>query len=162
MGFGSSPGGDEENQMGNGHDHHMNNTHKQTTGGHQSSGVQMQDSAELNETQKLQLAERANEIYRQQLKYMQDHLASLRSLIQDKENIIENLMLRYDLGIITQDANRQGGNLQPDEIELEELRRKAEALAQRTILENFESMCVGSVVIAPGELAGQSRDSFPS
>merc|ERR1712113_445973 len=55
-----------------------------------------------------------------------------------KENIIENLMLRYDLGIITQDQNRQGGNLSPDEIETEELRRKAEALAQRTILENFE------------------------
>ena len=97
-----------------------------------------EDGAELNDVQKLQLAERANEIYRQQLKYMQDHLASLRSLIQDKENIIENLMLRYDLGIIAQDADRQGGNLAPDEIEVEELRRKAEALAQRTILENFE------------------------
>merc|ERR1712130_1010670 len=60
-------------------------------------------------------------------------------LIQDKENIIENLMLRYDLGIIAQDASRQqGGNLGPDEIEMEELRRKAEALAQRSILENFE------------------------
>jgi len=98
----------------------------------------MIDTDQLEETQKLQLAERANEIYRQQLKYMQDHLASLRSLIQDKENIIENLMLRYDLGIITQDSNRQGGNLPADEIELEELCRKAEALAQRTILENFE------------------------
>ena len=97
----------------------------------------MQDPTDLNEIQKLKLAERANEIYRQQLKYMQDHLASLRSLIQDKENIIENLMLRYDLGIITQDTARQG-NLSPDEIESEELRRKAEALAQRTILENFE------------------------
>jgi hypothetical protein len=96
------------------------------------------DPNELNTEQKLQLAERANEIYRQQLKYMQDHLASLRSLIQDKENIIENLMLRYDLGIITQDQNRQSGNLSSDEIENEELRRKAEALAQRTILENFE------------------------
>merc|ERR1740123_453945 len=39
---------------------------------------------------------------------------------------------------MTQDSNRQGGNLTPDEIEMEELRRKAEALAQRTILENFE------------------------
>merc|ERR1719461_1089158 len=96
------------------------------------------NDVELNETQKLQLAERANEIYRQQLKYMQDHLASLRSLIQDKENIIENLMLRYDLGIITQDSSRQNGNLGADEIEQTELRRKAEALAQRTILENFE------------------------
>ena len=46
------------------------------------------EETELNDVQKLQLAERANEIYRQQLKYMQDHLASLRSLIQDKENII--------------------------------------------------------------------------
>merc|ERR1712228_1116723 len=41
-------------------------------------------------------------------------------------------------GIINQDQSRQGGNLSPDEIEMEELRRKAEALAQRTILENFE------------------------
>ena len=109
---------------------------KPTSGGGQ--GGMGQESTDLSETQKLQLAERANEIYRQQLKYMQDHLASLRSLIQDKENIIENLMLRYDLGIISQDPNRQGGNLGPDEIEMEELRRKAEALAQRTILENFE------------------------
>jgi len=123
-GFSSSPGGDEESH---------GQQQQRTTAG----GIGM-ESNELNETQKLQLAERANEIYRQQLKYMQDHLASLRSLIQDKENIIENLMLRYDLGIITQDSNRQGGNLSPDEIELEELRRKAEALAQRTILENFE------------------------
>ena len=92
----------------------------------------------LNDTQKLQLAERANEIYHQQLKYMQDHLASLRSLIQDKENIIENLMLRYDLGIITQDTSRPYGNLGADEMEQTELRRKAEALAQSTILENFE------------------------
>merc|ERR1712032_1315744 len=98
----------------------------------------MQDSNELNESQKLQLAERANEIYQQQLKYMQDHLASMRSLIQDKENIIENLTMRYDLGIIEQDPKRQDGNLHSDEIESEDLRRKAEALAQRTILENFE------------------------
>ena len=69
---------------------------------------------------------------------MQDHLASLRSLIQDKENIIENLMLRYHLGIITQDPSRKNGNLGADEIEQTELRRKAEALAQRTILENFD------------------------
>ena len=69
---------------------------------------------------------------------MQDHLQSLRSLIQDKENIIENLMLRYDLGILSMDSTRTNGNLSPDEIQNEELRRKAEALAQRTILENFE------------------------
>ena len=98
------------------------------------------NTPELTDQQKLHLAERANEIYRQQLRYMQDHLASLRSLIQDKENIIENLILRYDLGIITTDSARTDGNLSPDEIDLqkEELRRKAEALAQRTILENFE------------------------
>merc|ERR1719150_2501925 len=132
MGFAPSP--DEENQMGNGHS--FNNQPRQTAGGGTNGGVG--DAEDLNETQKLQLAERANEIYRQQLKYMQDHLASLRSLIQDKENIIENLMLRYDLGIITQDSSRQNGNLGADEIEQTELRRKAEALAQRTILENFE------------------------
>jgi len=133
MGFGTSPGGDINNQN---HDQQQQQQQHVTPNGNNS--MQQQDSNELNEIQKLQLAERANEIYRQQLKYMQDHLASLRSLIQDKENIIENLMLRYDLGIINQDQLRQGGNLSPDEIEMEELRRKAEALAQRTILENFE------------------------
>ena len=89
--------------------------------------------------QKLDLAERANEIYRQQLKNSQDHVASSRSSLQDKENIIDNLMLRYDGGIITQDpSSLQRGNLCADEIEETELRSKADALAQRTILENYE------------------------
>eukprot|EP01084_Bolivina_argentea_P261857 442681_1 len=74
----------------------------------------------------------------QQLKCMPIRLASLRSSIQDKENIIENLSLRYDLGFLKQDSNRLGGNLAPDEIEIEELTRKAEALEQRNILENSE------------------------
>ncbi len=100
--------------------------------------VEAPNEDELPPEQKLMLAERANEIYRQQLKYMQDHLQSLRSLIQDKESIIENLMLRYDLGILQQDQSRGGHSLSPDEMDSEELRRKAEALAQRTILENFE------------------------
>ena len=82
-------------------------------------GIVMEDITELSETQKLQSAERANIIYRQQLKYMQDHLASLRSLTLDKENMIENLMLRYDLGIITQDQNRLDGNLSRNEIDQE-------------------------------------------
>merc|ERR1712242_199307 len=49
-------------------------------------------------------------------------------------------MMRYDHGIITQDVSRQYGTLSVDEIDMEqtELRRKAEALAQRTILENHE------------------------
>jgi len=121
MGFSSNPGDEEDNQMG------------QNSGGDTGSG----DGYTLNETQKLQLAERANKIFREQLKYMQDHLASLRSLIQDKENIIENLVLRYDLGIITMDTSKNG-NVGADEIDQNELRRKAKALAWRSILENFE------------------------
>ena len=54
----------------------------------------------LTDSQKLELAEKANVIYRQQLKHMEDHLASLRSLIHDKENIIESLK-------VTQDTSRQ-------------------------------------------------------
>merc|ERR1711973_493701 len=55
------------------------------------------------------------------------------------ENIIDNLMLRYDGGILTQDpSSLQRGNLCTDEIEETELRSKADALAQRTILENYE------------------------
>ena len=79
-----------------------------------------------------------NEIYKQQMKYLQDHTQSLKCLIQDKENIIENLMLRYDIGILTQDQNRSGTNLSRDEIPAQELQRKAGAMADRTILENFE------------------------
>ena len=86
------------------------------------------NDSELTETQR---AEVANQIYRGQLKYMQDDLASQRSRIEDKKMTIENLMLRYDLVINTQDSNRQSGDLSTDEIEdLEDM--------QRTVLENFE------------------------
>eukprot|EP01083_Nonionella_stella_P112110 329392_1 len=74
-----------------------------------------------------------------------EHLASLRSLVQDKDNIIGNLMLRFALGVLPQDANRLGANMPQDQIrkgdidELhEELQHKANALAQCTILDNFE------------------------
>eukprot|EP01083_Nonionella_stella_P253891 873209_1 len=92
---------------------------------------------ELNVFQKLELAERANEIYRQQLRDLQDDLTSLRVMEKDQKNIIENLYLRYDLGIITQDPNKKQ-NTPSNEIDLEELRLKAEAIAGKTILENFE------------------------
>ena len=59
-------------------------------------------------TQKLQLAERGNEIYRQQLQYMRSHLASLRALDVDKLNIIHNLILRYDLRQDPQSDQTQG------------------------------------------------------
>jgi len=88
--------------------------------------------------QQLQLAERANQIYRQQLKYMQDHLTTLRALLLDKENVIQNLMLRFEIGLLKMDPTHRDDNLNPDEIDQEELRKKAEILAQRTILENFE------------------------
>ena len=93
--------------------------------------------------EKLVLAERANEIYRQQLKYMQDHLQSMRSLIQDKESIIENLMLRFDLGTLPPESEKKKKAAEDKDKDKkpgdpDELRRKAEGLAQRTILENFE------------------------
>lgn len=93
---------------------------------------------EMSIERKLQLAERANEIYREQVKYLQDHLNNIRALVQDKESIIENLMLRYDLGILLQDPSQPIDTIPSNRIEDKELRRKAEALAQRTILENFE------------------------
>ena len=96
----------------------------------------------LTTEQKLQLAERENKILKQQLKYMQDHLTSVRSLIQDKEEIIENLQLRFPLSSAEQaiaDERSVGRNLNvPTEITLEEKYRKSAALAQRTILENFQ------------------------
>ena len=65
-------------------------------------------------------------------------IEELRSIIRDKENMIDNLMVRYDLGILLQDPSKPHGNLSADEINRKELNQKAEALAQRTILENFE------------------------
>lgn len=59
-------------------------------------------------------------------------------LIQEKDNIIENLMLRFDLGILSQDQNKVNIKTPFDEMDLNELKRKAEALTQITILENFE------------------------
>ena len=71
---------------------------------HQTCTLIMADN-ELSIEQKLQLAERENEIYRQKLKYLNDHVDSLRSLIQDKEHIIENLTLRFDLGVLAVDRS---------------------------------------------------------
>lgn len=70
----------------------------------------------------------ATKIYRHQLKYMQDYSASLRSLIQDQELVIQNLIMRYDAGLIQKHID--DGNL--------EMIRKAEALAQRSTWENYK------------------------
>ena len=70
-----------------------------------------------------------------QMNTVQDQLTSMRSLIQDKQNVIENLMLRYDLGIILSEEKPKEKSSNTDGIEL---MKKAEALAQRTIRENFE------------------------
>ena len=83
-----------------------------------------------SELSKLQLAERTNEIYRAQRTFLSNMLVSLRALVQDKENIIENMVLRCDVGITKQDSDHQGGN--------QDLMHKAEALEQQTILENDE------------------------
>eukprot|EP01083_Nonionella_stella_P270438 915820_1 len=70
-----------------------------------------ENNAELNVHQKLELAERSNATYREQIGWIE----------------------------YRQDPNRVGiGNITTDEIEMEELRQKAQALAERTILENFE------------------------
>eukprot|EP01083_Nonionella_stella_P009962 28491_1 len=87
---------------------------------------------ELNTGQKLRLAERANEVYRTQINHLQDHKSQLRELILNKENIIENLMLRYDLGLITQRDETT------DAIDQNDLERSAEALAHITLLENHK------------------------
>ena len=80
---------------------------------------------ELTTVEQLNIAKHANE--------------ALSQLIQDKDSIIENLILRYDLGVIQKEnvtSNKRFTSI--DEIELEQLRHKAKALAHRTILENME------------------------
>jgi len=56
-----------------------------------------------------------------------------------KDNVISNLILRFELEILPSDNSRNNNQLlNDDEINPIELRKKAEALAQRTVLENFE------------------------
>eukprot|EP00486_Rosalina_sp_Unknown_P000323 CAMPEP_0201566984 /NCGR_PEP_ID=MMETSP0190_2-20130828/7200_1 /ASSEMBLY_ACC=CAM_ASM_000263 /TAXON_ID=37353 /ORGANISM="Rosalina sp." /LENGTH=948 /DNA_ID=CAMNT_0047986423 /DNA_START=84 /DNA_END=2927 /DNA_ORIENTATION=- len=98
---------------------------------------------ELNDTQRTYQPERANGMNRKQPSRSEDdctELQSLKALVQDKDNIIENLMLRFDLGILQQDQNRNAGNLSPNEIQerTQELTEKKSKMAERTILENFE------------------------
>ncbi|ETO20417.1 hypothetical protein RFI_16800 [Reticulomyxa filosa] len=107
---------------------------------------------------KLQLAEKANEIYREQkreptytpffffdffqkkkkVKFLQYHLNDIRTIVQEKDNIIENLTLRYDLGLLPKDKAYGADMITSDKINDKELRMKAEGLAHCTILENFE------------------------
>ena len=49
---------------------------------------------------KVQLSERANDIYWQQTKYMIESGHEMEGIIQDKCHIIENLLYRYDCGIL--------------------------------------------------------------
>eukprot|EP01084_Bolivina_argentea_P156594 272924_1 len=95
---------------------------------------------DLTTQQRLQLNERANEIYLEQFGFMEKHLESLRSLEQDKEHIISQLMYLYDLEHIKQDPKRQSHNLTLDEIDLvmEELTQKSNALADKIISQNIE------------------------
>eukprot|EP00483_Globobulimina_turgida_P007753 UN07768 len=90
---------------------------------------------ELQLQMKLQYTERANEIYPKQLKYMQDHLVALRSLVQDKENIVQNLILRYDLGSITK-TTKTSTNI--NVFTATDHDEKIEITVQRFCLENFE------------------------
>ena len=72
---------------------------------------------------------------------------NINQAVRDRQIAIDNLEIRFDLGIITQDCNRVSAESVSSLEEMKqcsnELRYKAEALAQRTILENFElnEMC---------------------
>eukprot|EP01083_Nonionella_stella_P219065 785013_1 len=84
--------------------------------------------------QKLQLAEEENTKMKH---YFSSHIASLRSLLLDKENIIENLVARFNISSI-ESVELRLIETPDDEEHAQELRRKAEALSQRLILENYE------------------------
>ena len=72
---------------------------------------------------------------------MQDSLTSLRTLLQNKEYIIQNLILRMELGDIGTDTSVTKHKT-PQELQSNQttdiIRKKTEALTKRTILENFE------------------------
>merc|ERR1712228_1087210 len=69
---------------------------------------------------------------------MQDHQTSMRFLIQGKENIIENLMLRYDRNIIKNLSQNSNNELLSNEIDRNNLHQKSWYLAKQSILENGE------------------------
>lgn len=92
-------------------------------------------SYELTVQEKLGLAGRANEIYQQQIKYFTDHLKSLRELIQDKEDIIQNLKFRYEEGFLTKDSSIK--DYSDDQIDDKMLCKKANSLAELYMLQNF-------------------------
>ena len=84
-----------------------------------------QNNADLCVEQKLQLTERSNDIYRQQLAYMEEHLTQLRSLIVDKQKTIDTLVMNY--GGKLKDSNH---NLDSKDNELKS--------TQKHVLENFD------------------------
>jgi len=101
-----------------------------------SSEEMAQTPNELSLARQLALSERALQIYREQVKCLQEHLSNMRVLNESKDRVIQNLTLRFDLGILPHTSASNTATLPVDD---KEMRRRAEALAQRTILENFES-----------------------
>lgn len=114
---------------------------------------EIEEFSDLPVNSKLKYTEEANEIYRHQLRVMQETLAGLRSTIQDEENIIENLMLRYDLGIINQCKDENDHKEKADNInsinfsefqntleikEITGLHIKNQTIVKSIILDNFE------------------------
>ena len=98
------------------------------------------ESEEINEQQTMQaLVDDADDkiIDMEQSKKKQDEYASLTEVVEQKDNLIRNLILRCDIPI-DGSGNRSDGLQMPDKEQLLDFRRKAEALAQRTVLENFE------------------------
>lgn len=76
----------------------------------------------------------------QRVKYLYDQLRAYRSNTNDQQNVIENMALRYDMGIIVQDTSRTDpdGARITDSNRAEELKVKSVAMLKRTTLENFE------------------------
>lgn len=112
--------------------------------------MSLSTAEELSTLEKLQLSERANQIYGEQLKYMQDHIAVIRSNAQDQDKIFNNITLRHRLGIISMndlddirgnDYDQINDNDQ-DEIDETDLLPKALALSTKTMLENIALQAV--------------------
>eukprot|EP01083_Nonionella_stella_P307848 1083759_1 len=86
--------------------------------------------------QRLQLIEIENATLRQEKKYWESHIASLRSSLEDKEMIIGNLITRFNISSI--ESLKLQTTPSHDETYDLEMRRKAAAMAQRLILENID------------------------
>ena len=110
--------------------------------------------SDFSRSKKIQLGQRANEIYRQQTQHVMKECDKIQDIVENKCNIIENLLYRYDCGILPKDETLwsifffkiKNGNIQftfndaSNEYLSNQvlITKQANQLAKISLLENFD------------------------